>query len=306
MPTEKIISICIPTYNRSSYLDTCLEKVFSETKECEHLVDILVSDNASVDNTKDIVDKYRSLGLDVKYFRQEKNLGTEKNFLSLYEKVETEYFWLLSDDDYPVPGVLKNILFLIKKNKYGVIYLNNRWYIDTPGPIEPITEIQYTAYTNPIIFIEKINYWITFISGNIINKSSLSGKINSGEYNGTMLNYLGWFMPAVFQGNSNAIIENTCLVCKAGNSGGYKLFEVFGKNFNFVMDDLINKGYDSRIKDIINNHLLLEFFPGFLTIKNPGFTKEKYLSALLPVFWKYKNFWRIIFPILLKQQLGIR
>jgi abequosyltransferase len=303
MSTDKILSICIPTYNRASYLDICLGKVAAELKGSEQLVELLVSDNASTDNTNEIISKYHSLGLDVKYHRQDSNVGTERNFLYLYEKAEAEYFWLLSDDDYPVPGVLKSVLALVQNAKYGVIYLNNVWYTDVPSANDPIVISKHTVYSNPIDFIKKINYWITFISGNIINKASLNGKINPSEYNGTMLNYLGWFIPAVFQGYDNVVIEDVCLVCKSDNTGGYKLFKVFGENFNFVMDGLIKQGFDRRMKKIINNHLLTSFFPGFLNKENTTFQKENYLPSLLPVFWKYKNFWRVIFPILVKRKL---
>jgi abequosyltransferase len=306
MLTNKTLSICIPTYNRASYLDICLQKIAVEVKGFEQFVELIISDNASTDNTSDIVSKYCSLGLDIKYYKQDSNVGTERNFLSLYERAESEYFWLLSDDDYPVSGTLQSILHLVEKARFGIIYLSNAWYTDEPVSVDSVSINNYTIYNNPLDFIERTNYWITFISGNIINKTAINGKINPSEFNGTMLNYLGWFIPAIFQGYDNVVIEDVCLICKSGNTGGYKLIKVFGENFNFVMDKLIAKGYDSKMKNIINNHLICSFFPMFLNVSNDKFIKEKYLSSMIRVFWKYKNFWKVIFPMLVKKHLNIK
>lgn len=303
MSASKLLSICIPTFNRSVYLDACLKRVFVETQGQEHLVNVLVSDNASTDDTQAVVAKYQNMGLDIKYNKHSENLGTEKNFLSLYEKAETKYFWLLSDDDYVVPGVLKNILPLLQNDDYGVIYLNNMWYDEIPAVIEPVADFKTVAYDDKIDFLKRVTYWITFISGNIINKSVLLGKVKPDEYNGTMLNYLGWYIPAIFDGGKNAVVENICLICKANNSGGYKLFKVFSNNFNEIIDSLIRKGYPDEMKSIINNSLIKRFFPGFMPNRLESFEKENIFNVLFKTFWRYKSFWTVLFPMFVKHRI---
>lgn len=303
---DKLLTIGIPTHNRAAYLDTCLGELLNQIQPFNELIEIQVADNASSDGTKLVVEKYQKIGYDIKYHRHGINVGMDGNFRSLYENCSTQYTWMLSDDDILLPGALDKIMTLLNKNKLGVIYLQNIWFKDySEVVISPqVEELAYTLYDNPLKFVERVNYWFTFISGNIFNRDLVKDKIFLEPYNGTYLMLLGWIIPAVFQGLPSCVIENDILACKANNTGGYKLFKVFGENFNLVMLELIKQGCDVGIKDIINNHLLDTFFPMFLNQRNEKFAKEKYLTSMLPVFWKYKLFWRKTFVPLVKQYIN--
>lgn len=91
--TKKKLSILIPTYNRASLLDICLSRLSLQgfdNSECE----IIVSDNASPDSTKDVVKKYN-----VKYISNKKNIGFSANLDALLNEYNGEYFLFLGDDD---------------------------------------------------------------------------------------------------------------------------------------------------------------------------------------------------------------
>ena len=76
-----LISICIPTYNRASFLKDTLdsfvqEPVFLSTEK----VEIIISDNCSEDNTAEIVFPYiQKFPQKIKYFKNKTNLK-DKNF----------------------------------------------------------------------------------------------------------------------------------------------------------------------------------------------------------------------------------
>lgn len=304
---HKVITIGIPTYNRAAYLDRCLGEVLKQAEEFSDLINIQISDNASTDDTKLVVGKYQASGYEIDYVRHDENVGMDRNFYSLYQRCSTKYMWMLSDDDFLMQGGLKKIMTLLSSNDCGVVYLNNVWFNEETEILDVVHDdnLKFTRYGNPLDFVNRVNYWFTFISGNIVNKSIVDGKINFTEFDGTFLMLLGWIIPAAFQGAPNYVIDDTILACKANNTGGYKLFKVFGENFNNVMDGLIRQGCDPRMKKIINTHLLRSFFPMFLDKQNEKFAKEKYMSSMVPVFWKYKLFWTNIFPSLLRQQLHI-
>ena len=72
------LSFCIPTYNRARYLD-CLLEVFLKTSEkFSFKYEIIISNNASTDDTDTVIQKYINL-LPIKYFKQKFNIGTEKS-----------------------------------------------------------------------------------------------------------------------------------------------------------------------------------------------------------------------------------
>ncbi|OGS45230.1 MAG: hypothetical protein A2539_10390 [Elusimicrobia bacterium RIFOXYD2_FULL_34_15] len=91
------ISILIPTYNRSGYLSCCIESVLVQDYPN---FEVIVSDNASTDNTKQIMEKYLS-NKKVRYYRNDTNIGIINNWKKLlYDYAEGEYGKLLCDDDY--------------------------------------------------------------------------------------------------------------------------------------------------------------------------------------------------------------
>ena len=306
--SNKILTIGIPTFNRDTYLDKCLHEIVTQLNGFSDLIEIQVSDNASTDDTKLIIDKYYSQEYDIKYFRHNENIGMDGNFYSLYQSCATKYLWMLSDDDFLLPGALKKIMHIVRNKEFGVLYLNNLWFEDESDiPLNFFDiELLFTEYKKPLDFVNRVNYWFTFMSGNIVNKELVVNIANPEKFNGTLLTQLGWIIPAVFQGLPNYVIDNIILACKANNTGGYKLFRVFGKNFNFVMDSLIKQGCDPRIKRIINNNLLKNFFPIFLNKRNENFDKERYMFSMISIFWKYKLFWTNIFPSLLKKRLNTK
>ena len=54
------LTVAIPTYNRSFFLDNNLKQLL---KEYDNNFELIIQDNASTDNTQEIVEKYIKLGL---------------------------------------------------------------------------------------------------------------------------------------------------------------------------------------------------------------------------------------------------
>ena len=86
-------TIGIPTFNRAGYLRKSLASALAQTLDD---VEILVSDNASTDETSDVV---HQAGPRVRYLRNTTNVGMWPNFEKLVEAAEGEYFSFLQDDD---------------------------------------------------------------------------------------------------------------------------------------------------------------------------------------------------------------
>src|ERR1035437_6929312 len=74
--SELLLSICIPTYNRAEYLEETIlsivnQKRFQETSE----VEIVISDNCSEDNTKQVCEKFIAIcGDKIHYYRNSENI----------------------------------------------------------------------------------------------------------------------------------------------------------------------------------------------------------------------------------------
>lgn len=123
---NKLFTIIIPTYNRCEMLKESLEIAIPQVRKFKEDVSLYISDNASTDNTKDVVDKYLKENQDVlSYYRHQENVGGQNNFRHAVRAVDSEYVCLLGDDDILFPNFVETIVNLLKENEeVGVINYN--------------------------------------------------------------------------------------------------------------------------------------------------------------------------------------
>lgn len=90
------VSILIPTFNQSHLLKEAIDSALGQTYEN---IEIVVSDDASTDNTSEVVASYKEPR--IVYFRNESNLGRVKNYhRTLYEYATGDWAVNLDGDDY--------------------------------------------------------------------------------------------------------------------------------------------------------------------------------------------------------------
>ena len=80
------ISIIIPAYNASSYIEECINSVINQTKK---EIEIIIINDGSTDNTKEIVEKYKDKR--IKFITTKnngigktRNLGLKKQQVNIY------------------------------------------------------------------------------------------------------------------------------------------------------------------------------------------------------------------------------
>lgn len=97
-------SICIPNYNYGSYLDELLGRYVEELSRDD--IEICISDNASTDNSWDVIQKYKAK-LPITAHRNNINIGFAKNLQAAYNLAQGDFFVMLSSDDYLHLGVFE-------------------------------------------------------------------------------------------------------------------------------------------------------------------------------------------------------
>lgn len=90
------IDILLATYNGQKYLSELLESILSQTYEN---IRILVCDDCSSDDTFKILEEYLRKDERIIVFKNEKNIGSDKTFQFLLDKVESNYFMFADQDD---------------------------------------------------------------------------------------------------------------------------------------------------------------------------------------------------------------
>ncbi len=114
--TQKILSIAIPTWNRANLLDELLIELIDQIKKfnLDEVVEILVSNNNSEDNTEDIVKRHQVSNKFIEYNRNPLNIGAKSNLIKSVELSSGEYCIVLGDDDRIRLDCLPDILNHIK------------------------------------------------------------------------------------------------------------------------------------------------------------------------------------------------
>jgi len=108
------VSVLIPTYNMSEYLQDAIESVLAQDFND---IEIVVGDDCSTDDTYDVMQQYAS-NPKVRYIRNESNLGSSGNSRSLlYEHVRGEYILGINHDDYLIEtDYIKRAVDILDKN----------------------------------------------------------------------------------------------------------------------------------------------------------------------------------------------
>lgn len=103
---KQLVTIAIPTYNRArNFLKQSIECALSQSYEN---LQIIISDNASSDNTPSLVKGYRDKR--IRYFRHDFNIGANNNFNFCLRNACGIYFLLLQDDDLIDPDFIKTCM----------------------------------------------------------------------------------------------------------------------------------------------------------------------------------------------------
>lgn len=123
---QKLISICIPTYNRPAQLKRMLDSI--DATKVEDL-DIVISENCSPKQaeTRAVVEKYqKSHPYEVFYYENERNLGYDKNIRAVVAHATGRFCVFFSDDDMAMPGALDSYIEFVRKHQ-DVGYILRSW-----------------------------------------------------------------------------------------------------------------------------------------------------------------------------------
>ncbi|MBR3614690.1 MAG: glycosyltransferase family 2 protein [Clostridia bacterium] len=90
------VDILLATYNGVEYIREQIDSILNQTHAEFRL---LISDDGSIDGTREVLNEYKQKDNRIEVFMQEKNLGVVKNFEFLLEKVKAKYYMFSDQDD---------------------------------------------------------------------------------------------------------------------------------------------------------------------------------------------------------------
>jgi len=130
MTNQKLITICVPTYNRAKNVVGLVQELLDF--ELNDQIEILVIDDCSPDNTFEELSKF-SHHNNVSIFKNEKNIGLVGSVLRCFNLCKTEYLIDLPDDAILYKDGILELLSLLPT--LDVDFLATRWTLPSGLPL---------------------------------------------------------------------------------------------------------------------------------------------------------------------------
>lgn len=255
---NEILTICIPTYNRAELLNITLRKLIDVVNDfkCE----IIVSDNASIDNTKEIVETHKKYYSKLKYFLQPKNVGYDRNVANCYENSKSEYVWILGDSNEISKDDFNYILEILEKRSYHGIIVNSE---------NRIKNVPSKVFNDSSILLSEIGWHMTLLSSIIMPRKYVSTS-NLERYFDTDFIHFGVFFENIVKYKKISVLwvaENivSSTKIKANHKiikkNNWNIFNVFGTQWFTIVMSLPNQiDLNSKLKCIKDHDYYTHIF----------------------------------------------
>jgi glycosyltransferase involved in cell wall biosynthesis len=303
--TKPLLTIAIPTYNRAGCLKELLSVLADQLKD-ERRVELIISDNASPDETPSVAQDFAARGLRIRYIRNPQNIGADANFLQCFEQARGKYVWLFSDDDLIVPGGLAKILSYCAAAEYDLIWVSAYSFGKFHKPRAVTTRRDAIEISDARAYAKRIHVFFTFITGNIINKDTVlgAGPKRFSSLVGTSLVQLGWTYTALNRFARGLYIREKLIGMRENNTGGYELFQVFGSTLATITKNWMRSPNLGRI---VMNGTVQRFWPLMLLEyrKNTSaFADDTEPQVVLtPLFKDNIRYWVFAYPVIVLPSL---
>jgi Glycosyltransferases involved in cell wall biogenesis len=125
-----MVSIGMPVYNGGRFLRGALDSLLAQDYPD---FEIVISDNASNDETEGICREYASKHARIRYYRPDQNMGAIWNFTRVQELARGEYFMWAAHDDLRHPEYLARCVAALEANPNAFFCCTGVRLIDDAG-----------------------------------------------------------------------------------------------------------------------------------------------------------------------------
>lgn len=130
------VSVIIPAYKFSKYIEQCLISVLFQNTNFEF--EVIVRDDFSNDGTNEILERLSTYHPNLRYFIAEENWGFHKNIKFLLEQCQGEYIAYLDGDDYYTDKFkLQKQSDFLDENPDFVMHAMGYWLLYNDGRVVP-------------------------------------------------------------------------------------------------------------------------------------------------------------------------
>jgi len=129
--TKLIVSIGLPVFNGANFLAEAIESILAQEMGD---FELMISDNASTDETPAICERYAALDARISYVRHPANMGAANNYNHVFHCTSAKYFKWAAHDDLLKPRFLSECIaaFEAFETPPAIVYPRSE-FIDDAG-----------------------------------------------------------------------------------------------------------------------------------------------------------------------------
>jgi len=185
------VSIGVPVRNGERYLAEALDSLLGQTyKDFE----LLISDNASTDQTESICREYAEKDGRIRYYRSRYDVGLANNYNYLFLWARGEYFKWAAADDVHEPDYVARCLEVLDSDPTTVLAYGKARFIDQNGEslddIDPGYDLRSDDADERLRYVISSGHWVNAIFG-LIRRDALARTQLLPSYAGADYTLLG-------------------------------------------------------------------------------------------------------------------
>lgn len=290
---NKLLSICIPTYNRCDILDETLNKLFNNLDFDNESIEVIVSDNCSSDRTKEIITKYPL----VKYYRNQENTSFF-NLTTVLSYATGKYIKLFNDTFSFHPNALGIMLSRIKMyedENINLFFYPN--FLHNKNNVKVINSIS--------LFFKECSYNTTWTAAVGFWKQDFDQVKNKNRYAALHFPHLEW-MYGIVKNKKKTIIyfDDMFEIVTPNKKGGYNLFKTFVIDYlDIIKNEQLNFiTYETekfRLCKYFIYYWLLNLFVN--NNENYSFQTGDVFKILFKKYWYEPYFYPMLFMFFIKK-----
>jgi len=175
MSNDIKFTVIIPTRERADVLVHCLRTVVAQDYEN---LEIIVSDNHSNDNTREVVESFRDKR--IKYINTGRRLSMSSNWEYALSFVSEGYVGFLGDDDGLLPGSMTRLSKIIDEYRPDAInapYVDYNWPdngTDAAGQIRVPSRSATKYYSSARFISDLLSGYLSYVDGPLIYNGSFA------------------------------------------------------------------------------------------------------------------------------------
>lgn len=279
-----LLSICIPTYNRAFVLKDTLNRITSDSAFDEE-VELIISDNCSTDNTKEVVSLFQKQHSNIRYYCNERNVKDE-NFIIALSYGHGEYLKLINDYIYFPMGALEYIKDCIREN------------VSVRIPLFFVEKVKRALRGKVVLcyslddYILSVSYFVTWISSFGCWREDFNTLQEKDRYAPLLLQQVDWSYRIVSSKKGCIIYTQNIIKSSAvdlGPRGGYNYLEIHVNNYYRIMLSFLKAGLLSKKVYNIDRKYSLRHYRSriikALVFRKRGFDFD--MQGSYTILWRY-------------------